>query len=119
MSSTLSATNKKWLDELTVQLRVLHIKGSTIGDIIAQVETHLIDSGESAHVAFGDPATYAESLRFSPAQKLDRSPAFWIRFLAPCLSGLIGLLLTGSFYHEIDSKHAVSISWGSIISFSV
>ena len=119
MSNTLSKADKKWLDELTVQLRALQIKGSAIGDAIAQAEIHLIESGESAQVAFGGPAAYAKSLEFLPSQKLDRSAASWVRFLAPCMSGVVGLLLAGSLYREINSQAAVSISWGSIISFSI
>lgn len=57
-----AAAYKKWLDELTVELRINNVSGKSIGDMLASVEEFLADSGQSPQQAFGEPRSYALQL---------------------------------------------------------
>lgn len=48
-------TDKQWLDEMIIELRLRNVRGPAIGDAVAAVETHCAESGESATEAFGHP----------------------------------------------------------------
>jgi hypothetical protein len=48
-----------WRDRFVTDLRLHHVSGSRIGDALAQVDAHCMDSGEEPEQAFGDPVTYA------------------------------------------------------------
>jgi hypothetical protein len=45
--------------ELIYELRLRDIPGAVIGDAVAQVESHIADTGEDPADAFGPPADYA------------------------------------------------------------
>ncbi|ALV47254.1 hypothetical protein MB46_18910 [Arthrobacter alpinus] len=57
-----TATHKKWLDELALELRLNDVPGKSIGDALATVEEFLADSGQSPEAAFGTPREYAARL---------------------------------------------------------
>lgn len=66
-----TSQDQKWLESLTLELRIHNISGAQIGDALATVKEHLSDSGESAQVAFGSPAEYATHIAASSnAQKV-------------------------------------------------
>lgn len=66
-----TSQDQKWLESLTLELRIHNISGAQIGDALATVKEHLTDSGESAQVAFGSPAEYATHIATSSnAQKV-------------------------------------------------
>lgn len=50
-----------YLDNLTIQLRLLDVPGDRIGQILAEVETHVADTGLDPVDAFGEPGEYAET----------------------------------------------------------
>ena len=56
---------KRYLSELTAALRLRHISGVRIGEILAEVEAHTAESGQSAREAFGTPKDYAR--QFEPS----------------------------------------------------
>ena len=60
--TTKTAPHKKWLDQLTLELRLNDVSGKSIGDALATVEEFLADSGQSPEEAFGTPREYAERL---------------------------------------------------------
>lgn len=85
-------TNKRWLDDFTMELRLRDVPGSVIGDALETVESHLRDSGESAVDAFGDPTTYADSLELegrTPARRLRT-----VRYVALSMAQLLGVYFT-------------------------
>lgn len=57
-----TTTHKKWLDELTLELRLKDASGKQIGDALATVEEFVADSGQSPAEAFGTPRSYAAQL---------------------------------------------------------
>lgn len=44
-----------YLENLTIQLRLLEVPGDRIGQILAEVETHVADTGSDPVAAFGEP----------------------------------------------------------------
>ena len=60
-----------WRDSLVTELRLRDIPGERIGEVLAEVDTHCGDSGQTPAEAFGDPIAYAESLvaAYAPAPR--------------------------------------------------
>ena len=56
---------KRYLTDLAYALRLRNISGLRIGEILAEVEAHIADSGQSAQEAFGTPKEYAR--QFEPS----------------------------------------------------
>lgn len=65
---------KRYLSDLTVALRLRNISGARIGDILAEIETHTAESGQSPREAFGDPKEYAKQFEPTPAEATGRRP---------------------------------------------
>lgn len=51
-----------WAQAFILELRLHDVPGRAIGDALAEVESHVAESGEPADGAFGEPAAYAASL---------------------------------------------------------
>ncbi|WP_125777298.1 hypothetical protein [Antribacter gilvus] len=56
---------RTWDENFLLELRLLGVSGRRIGAAVAEVESHLAESGESAPEAFGDAKEYARSLGLS------------------------------------------------------
>lgn len=54
--------HQKWCGDFMTELRLAEVPGPQIGDHLAEVETHCIESGQDPEVVFGDPAEYAQLL---------------------------------------------------------
>jgi len=54
-----SGTAEAWQQELVLALRLRDVPGRRIGEVLAEVEAHCADSGQSPAEAFGDPQAYA------------------------------------------------------------
>lgn len=88
----MTITNKRWLDDFTLELRLRDVPGSVIGDALETVEAHLKDSGESAVDVFGDPTTYADSLDLERRTPGRRSRT--VRYVAFGMAQILGVYLT-------------------------
>jgi hypothetical protein len=64
---TVTLSDKKWLDELAMELRLRQISGQAIGDALASARELLADTGEGAHATFGPAREYAASLELPRA----------------------------------------------------
>lgn len=54
--------NTDYLDDLIFELRMLDVPGDRIGQIMAEAENHLAESGETGPEAFGPARAYASQL---------------------------------------------------------
>jgi hypothetical protein len=82
-------SDKKWFDQLVMELRLRQVHGSAIGDTIASARELLSDTGQQAEEAFGPARDYAAALELPSAPRHD-----WIRkALWPSLLGLLAFLL--------------------------
>lgn len=112
--TTKQLTDKQWLDEMIIELRLREVKGPAIGDAVAAVETHCAESGESASDAFGDPRSYARALDFPASQVNQKDAAGWVRALAPTAVGLVGLYLVPGIVRASFEHAAVAVGWGEV-----
>lgn len=84
-----------WRNRLILELRRQDVSGATIGDIVLEAESHVSESGESPHSAFGDPSEYAR-LRASmlPARQgeVGGSGMSWWLICLSVVGGLGGIL---------------------------
>lgn len=82
-------SDKKWFDQLVLELRLRQVHGSAIGDTVASAKELLRDTGQPAEEAFGPARDYAEALELPSAPKHE-----WIRTaLWPATLGLLAFLL--------------------------
>lgn len=79
-----------WVEALLLELRLQGVSGERIGAALAEVEAHVVDSGQSAEEAFGDPAQYARSLGL-PAEP-EQSKTATLKGVVPTLIQLFGLV---------------------------
>ncbi|MEL4358708.1 MULTISPECIES: hypothetical protein [unclassified Luteococcus] len=107
-------TDKQWLDEMVIELRLREINGTAIGDAVAAVETHCAESGERPAEAFGNPREYARALDFAPSQISDTSAQSWAKVLAPIAAGMVGVSLAPGIVRALFDHSSVTISWGDL-----
>lgn len=56
---------ERWAEADLLELRLLGVGGARIGAVLAEVDSHCAESGQSAADAFGDPVAYVRSLDLS------------------------------------------------------
>lgn len=87
--------DSQWAGDLLLELRMQGVGGARIGSVLAEVDSHCAESGESAQNAFGDPVVYAKSLDLSADSGTTRD---MLRAVFPVMIQLVGMLLIlGSF----------------------
>ncbi|MBP8919839.1 MAG: hypothetical protein KBG85_09055 [Micropruina sp.] len=79
-----------WLEEVLLELRLQGVSGERIGAALAEVEAHVVDSGQSAAEAFGDPTEYARSLELPPSPEQSRTAT--VKGIVPTLVQLLGMV---------------------------
>lgn len=91
-----------YLDNLLLQLRLRDVPGDRIGQILAEVQTYVADTGLDPVHAFGKPGAYAAT--YDAAASVSRPSRGWLRDLGvavvsatACSAVVVGVLqLTGS-----------------------
>ena len=97
-------SDKKWFDQLVMELRLRQVHGSAIGDTVASAKELLSDTGQQAEEAFGPARDYAAALELPAAPKHD-----WVRkALWPSLLGLLAFLL---FNQRSCPRPGLNYSW--------
>ncbi|MGP4015533.1 HAAS signaling domain-containing protein [Saccharopolyspora sp. 5N708] len=81
--------DKKYHDELLLALRMHEISGERVGEVLAEVEAHVAETGEDPVEAFGQPREYARKV----AAQLDRNTGKRST-LDIVVSGLVMIALT-------------------------
>lgn len=79
-----------WVEAMLLELRLQGVSGERIGAALAEVEAHVVDSGQSAAEAFGDPVEYARSLGLPSSPEQSRTAT--LKGVAPTLIQLFGLV---------------------------
>lgn len=86
----MSVLDKRYSDELMIALRLHEISGERVGEVLAEVESHVAETGEDPRAAFGSPKEYAAQV----AAQLDA------RSGKPSpLSYMLGAALTGALVY--------------------
>lgn len=89
MTHSLLAEHPKWRDTLIYHLRMDDVPGDRIGDILLEVESHLVETGETPQEAFGDPKAYASTR----ATDADRSAGDTTNTLVIAILSFLGTML--------------------------
>ncbi|WP_213453503.1 hypothetical protein [Rhizomonospora bruguierae] len=113
MSAT---TDRTWIDDFVVELRLRGASGRAIGDAVASVREFLRGSGQSATEAFGSPREYAASLDLTSSAK----PKQQFPTVARSLAGLIafiGFSMATTSWLRGDEKFRISA--GQLLVFAV
>src|SRR5690554_3184895 len=102
-----------WADAFVLELRLLDVHGTVIGDALAEVDSHCADSGEGARETFGDPVEYARSL------DLPRMPdAGWrglVPVLVPVEVQLAGMFAVSAAAGPLRQDRAVDLTLGILV----
>lgn len=85
------SAERSWANDFVLEQRLLGVPGTQIGDALVTIESHLVDSGESAQEAFGDARAYAAELAESSSALDD---AITMRTVVASVVGVIGMLIT-------------------------
>lgn len=93
--------------ELILALRLKDVPGDRIGEIVAEVESHISDTGENPSEAFGTPREYAASLTAE-----HRSGPWWSTALTVIWSFAAGWLVAqGLFAVLLDDSYLGRSGW--------
>ncbi|SDW05923.1 hypothetical protein SAMN04487912_101296 [Arthrobacter sp. cf158] len=99
-------TDKKWFDELILELRLRQVRGDAIGDTVASARELLSDSGQGAEEAFGPARNYAAALELPTAPRNE-----WVKkALWPLLLSLLAFLLFSQAVASWVSSEAMLVS---------
>lgn len=83
-------TEKQWMDEFILELRLREVRGDAIGDAVASVRELVTDSGQDPLSAFGPPREYADGLELPRVSQAGRTS--WNDILAPAIAVLAFLV---------------------------
>ncbi len=72
MDASRNEALKAYETELVMALRVQRVPGERIGEVVAEVQAHVADSGEDPTVAFGPAQQYAKQFESGPRRRFDR-----------------------------------------------
>ena len=104
--------NEKWLEGLTIELRLLDVNGTRIGDAVATVREFLADSGALAEESFGSARHYAAELGL-PATA-DAAKGVWGAALRSGL-GLLGLMAVTETVVPLTHQTDVTVGLGVLL----
>lgn len=106
--------DERWAEALLVELRLLGVPGERIGHVLAEVESHVVDSGESAQDAFGDAVSYARSLNLELAPEQSRGAiAATLALTAFQVLGMVAAI-TGAF--ALTGSEDAAVTVGGLVS---
>jgi hypothetical protein len=99
-----STTVQGYCDELLLALRSRVVPGARIGEVLAEVQSHVAETGEDPRTAFGSPRDYADEV--ADALGLTRSGVFavlrsaieWPDLLVSVLIGLSCFVLADGLW---------------------
>lgn len=105
---TRTSTTRAYVRDLTTWLQLRDVDGVRIGQIVAEVESHVAESGEPAQVAFGPARSYAKQFG-RPRDRWRLSPATVATTVAAAGGGW--LLAEGFFHLLIGERYAGVPAW--------
>jgi hypothetical protein len=116
-AATAPHVEEDWADAFILELRLLDVHGTVIGDALAEVDSHCADSGEGARETFGDPVAYARSLALP--QMEDAGWRGLVPVLVPVEVQVAGLFAVsasaGPLRHDRSVELTVGIAVGALV----
>jgi hypothetical protein len=105
----------EWRDTFLTEARLRGMPGAQIGDVLAEIDTHCRDSGQSPEVAFGDPVRYAQTVssRIATSASADRR-RLWTN-TAIAAAGLVGVMALLDGVEALSQRDRAAVSIGQLI----
>lgn len=103
--SSSSSTRDGWLRDFTLLLRLRGVDGAQIGEALAKIETFCDDTGQEPKDVFGEPASYAATLRFTSPGTMSWKTAV----ILPVLGLVIG----------VDLGLAAALHWSAGVAITL
>lgn len=100
----------RWSEKVLLELRLQGVAGRTIAGVLAEVEAHVLDSGEDASSTFGDPAEYARSLRLTPDPA--QEPHLDARTSLLTVAQILACFLVFAGANALGAGVPATITWG-------
>lgn len=93
----MKSTDEAYSDDLLLALRLRDVPGTRIGEVLAEVQSHVAETGEDPRQAFGDPERYADEV--AEALGLGAPASIWrqLRSLSGWHIAVTGVLGIASF----------------------
>lgn len=101
----------EWTNAFIVEARLANLDGTTIGDALAEIDAHVVSSGESAKTAFGDPRSYAQALATSAGAR----PTSTVGAVTAPAAQTIGVILIPIGIVALRHHHRGDITMGMIV----
>jgi hypothetical protein len=90
----LDSTDQAWCDDLLLRLRLREVPGARIGEVLAEVQSHVAETGEHPREAFGAPKEYAD--RVAEALGVPEPAGIWRQLIGSLRwRDLVVAVLTG------------------------
>ena len=115
-------TTVVYLDNLTIQLRLRDVPGDRIGQILAEVETHVADTGLDPVDAFGGPGEYAATYAATYAAGVPTGNPVqgWLPDLGVAMvAGMAGAALVEGLTHLAGSADITVRGFGAWLAVGV
>lgn len=115
--STPQKSEQQWFNELVSELRIHSVTGPAIGDVIAEAEAHLAETGEKPQEAFGTPRDYAARLSLPIDASQQITPRMLTRLIFGAAAGFTGALWLVPFgMAGVRRDQAAALPLGMVIS---
>ena len=101
MSTEESERTQRYTRALMLALRVRHVSSERIGEVVAEVESHVAETGEDPREAFGTPQQYAVAVA---GRRVAEDSSTW---LAIVLGGASGWMLTQVVFAIVNGEAEV------------
>jgi hypothetical protein len=99
-----------WTQQVLIELRLQGVPGSQIAAVLAEVDSHVVDSGQDAATAFGEPVAYARSLGLppDPDQELTATPTA----VVVAAGQIVGTMLLCGGAYALGAGETAPVTWG-------
>ncbi|MDP9643003.1 hypothetical protein J2S53_002948 [Actinopolyspora lacussalsi] len=101
-----------YLREFSSTARERRVKGKRIGELVAEIETHVEDTAEDPRETFGDPQKYA--VMCSSGERLIPLPSYG-RCFGSFLGFLLGVFLLLVALHRVVGGSVLQLGWGFLL----
>ncbi|SFE46577.1 hypothetical protein SAMN04487819_11477 [Actinopolyspora alba] len=101
-----------YLREFSSAARELRVKGKRIGELVAEIETHIEDTAEDPRETFGDPRKYA--VMCSSDERLIPLPSYG-RCFGSFLGFLLGVFLVLGALHRAVGGSVLQLGWAFLL----
>ncbi|MCZ2823048.1 MULTISPECIES: HAAS signaling domain-containing protein [unclassified Modestobacter] len=100
----MKSTDQAYSDDLLLALRLRDVPGTRIGEVLAEVQSHVAETGEDPRQAFGEPKQYADEV--AEALGLQRGRGWrhlltgltWAHLVVTVVIGVASFLLADSLW---------------------